>query len=146
MNCKICGSPIDAENYISDVREAMLKHQMCFSCNFWRNRLEEDATLPPHTWCMINGTHYIVGNEDSKSYFRGFGGREFHIKFNDGTIVTTTNLWCQGEPEGYWRKKFPDNAVFLNGEQWKQIGRNQYLIGEEIPDRLIALQETALGM
>jgi len=128
MNCKICGSPVDADRYISDCSKAMLEHQMCFRCNFWRERLAEDAELPPHKWCMIDGTHYIIGNEDSNDYFRGFGGREFHIKFNDGTVVTTTNLWCQGEPPLEWKEKFPDNAVFINGEQWKQIGTNQYLI------------------
>lgn len=128
MNCKICGKEVDAEHYISDVKEAMLEHQMCFGCNFWRERLVEDAELPPHRWCMIDGTHYVIGYEDSNDYFRGFGGREFYIKFNDGTIITTTNLWCQGEPPLEWKEKFPDNAVFINGEQWKQIGTNQYLI------------------
>ena len=128
MNCKICNKEVDAEHYISDVKEAMLKHQMCFSCNFWRELLEEDKQLPPHVSCVIDGTHYRICDENSKSHFRGFGGREFHIKFNDGTIVTTTNLWCQGEPDECWREKFPDNAVFINGEQWKQIGTNQYLI------------------
>ena len=127
MNCKICGKEVDAEHYVFDVKEAMLEHQMCFGCNFWRELLEEDKQLPPHVSCMINGTHYRICDENSKSH-KGFGGREFHIKFNDGTIVTTTNLWCQGEPSKEWIDKFPDNAIFLNGEQWTRIGNNEYLI------------------
>lgn len=104
---------------------------MCFICNFWRERLKEDSELPPHTACMIDGTHYVIGPEESNSYFRGFGGARFQIEFNDGTKVVTTNLWCQGEPEGYWREQFPDNARFENNLKWKQIGNTQYLMKNE---------------
>ena len=103
MNCKICGSPVDADHYINDVALKMRKHQMCFGCNFWREMLEKDAKCPPYTACMIDGTHYVIAPDDPSSYFQGFGGAEFQIEFNDGTRVITHNLWCQGEPEGSWK-------------------------------------------
>ncbi len=69
---------------------------------------------PPHTYAIIDGTHYVIGDEDSKeTYFRGFGGAKFHIKFNDGTEITTTNLWYQGVPSEHFKDKFPNNAEFI---------------------------------
>lgn len=129
MKCKICGKEIDSSHYSN--RDEMETHQMCFNCNFWRDMLEEDAKRPPHTHCMIDGTHYVIGDEDSKSYFRGFGGAKFQIEFNDGHRVVTTNLWCQGNPEGYWKEKFPDNAKFERNLKWKKIGECSYLTEDE---------------
>lgn len=128
MKCKICGEEFDSSNYLKDCKESMDSNQMCFTCNFWRERLEEDKTLPPHTACMIDGTHYIVGNENDKSYFRGFGGAEFNIQFDDGVVIKTTNLWCQGEPKGYWKEKFPNNARFVDNKKWKDINGVEYLL------------------
>lgn len=140
MNCKICGSTVDANNYISKCSKAMLKLQMCFRCNYWKERLEEDAKLPPHKWCMIDGTHYVIELDDPSSYFQGFGGAEFQIEFNDGHRVITHNLWCQGEPPKEWIDKFPNNARFENNLKWKQIGGVQTLI-EEISDETETLTE-----
>lgn len=79
---------------------------------------------------MIDGTHYVICDEDSKSSFRGFGGAKFQIEFNDGTRVVTTNLWCQGEPKGFWKQHFPDNARFENNLKWKKIRNCSYLCKE----------------
>ena len=128
MNCKICNEEMHADRYVKDVKAAMLKHQMCHTCNFWREMLERDAERPSHTWCVINGVHYVIEPDDPKSYFQGFGGREFQIEFNDSHRVVTHNLWCQGEPEGYWKDKFPDNARFENNEKWVKIDNTEYLI------------------
>lgn len=128
MKCKVCGAEIPENRYINN--QELQEHQMCFSCNFWREMLEKDANRPPHTCCMIDGTHYVIGPEDDSSQFRGFGGAKFQIIFDDGTKVDTTNLWCQGEPEDeYWKNKFPNNAHF--NWKWKQIGKTKYLIRDE---------------
>ena len=128
MKCKICGKEISENRYIND--KELQEHQMCFSCNFWRNMLEEDAKRPLHTYCMIDGTHYVIGPEDDKSQFRGFGGAKFQIIFDDGTKVITTNLWCQGEPDEHWKDKFPNNAHFENNLKWTKIGNCFYLCKE----------------
>ena len=126
LKCKICGEEETPSRYYDG--DKLEEHQMCFSCNFWRDMLEKDAKRAPHTVCMIDGTHYVIGDENSKeTYFRGFGGRRFQIEFNDGHKVVTTNLWCQGEPSKYWRDKFPDNARFENNLKWIKIGNNEYL-------------------
>ena len=42
MKCKICGQPIEVDRYIKQTEDAMLEHQMCFTCNFWREKYEQD--------------------------------------------------------------------------------------------------------
>lgn len=62
---------------------------------------------------IVNHNAYYIGDESSKSLFRGYGGRKFHIKFFDGREVVTTNLWHNGEvPEEYY-SRIPDNAIFI---------------------------------
>lgn len=126
MKCKICGKEEDPSRFGFGVKDELEKECHCFECHFWASRLEEDKNLPPHTVCMIDGGHYIIEDENDKSHFRGFGGDKFVIKFNDGTEVTTTNLWYQGKPQGYWKEKFPNNANF--DWKWKNIGGTNYLV------------------
>jgi hypothetical protein len=60
---------------------------------------------------IIQGHHFRVGPEKSGP-FRGFGGTPFTIKFYDGRVVTTRNLWQQGEIDEAYREWLPDNAEF----------------------------------
>lgn len=124
MKCIICGEEIPLNRYTND--QELREHQMCFDCNFWRDMLERDAERPPYTCCVIDGTHYVIEPDEPNSFFKGFGGAEFHIYFDDGYEVVTHNLWCQGEPEGYWKEKFPNNAKF--DWEWKKIGTGEYLV------------------
>jgi hypothetical protein len=73
------------------------------SKKFWEETLDDAAVI-------VNGRCYHIGDEDSKSYFRGFGGAPRVIEFFDGRVVHTTNLWDNGKiPERY---RVPDNAKF----------------------------------
>ena len=87
--------------------------RVCFSCHFWDETLKRDKTYPPHKVCIIDGVHYVIAPEDSTDPFRGFGGHKFQIEFFDGTKVTTTNLWHQGEIPEIWKEKFKNNARFV---------------------------------
>lgn len=126
--CKICKEQFDSTQFVSDWAQQMEEHCMCHSCNFWRDMLEKDSLRPEHTWCVIDGTHYVIEPDEPNAAFQGFGGAEFQIEFNDGHKVVTHNLWCQGEPKGYWREKFPDNARFERNLKWRKIGECSYLI------------------
>ena len=84
MNCQVCGKEIKKQ--------------------FWNEVLDNNAII-------INGNCYHVDNEDSTSCFRGFGGRPFTIKMNDGKIIHTTNLWHHGTiPKEFYKG---DNAEFI---------------------------------
>ena len=114
--CKICGRQEDTERWING--EELEQHKMCTSCNHWREQDVLDHTeRGEHGFAIINGVHYVLCPHTDAEVFRGFGGRKFQIKFNDGYETMCDNLWCQGDiPDGYWRDKMPDNAIFINNK------------------------------
>ena len=129
ITCKICGSKYDPSHSYEGPK--LIKRQLCFSCDFWREMLEEDAKRPPHTYCMIDGTHYVIAPEDDSDPFRGFGGAEFQIEFFDGHRVVTHNLWCQGDIPDFWKEKFPNNAKFENNLKWKTLKSGTQILTED---------------
>lgn len=108
--CKCCGEMYDADIHYT----CSMKEGECFTCWHWRSLLEDD-TKEPLRVAIVAGHHYIIGDEPVKGYpqMLGFGGSKFIIRFHDGRIVTTHNLWHQGEITPYWRAKFPNNAEFV---------------------------------
>lgn len=99
MICPVCGkytTPMYMNGECSDE---------CFTRGFWQETLNDTAII-------INGKCYHVGDEDdTSSYFRGFGGARYKIQFNNGKIIETTNLWLNGIiPDEF---KVPDNAKFI---------------------------------
>ena len=98
MNCQVCGKEIK-EQYTTGTCS-----EKCFQKQFWNEVLDNNAII-------IDGNCYPVDNEDSTSYFRGFGGRPFTIKMHDGKSIHTTNLWHQGTiPKEFYKG---DNAEFI---------------------------------
>ena len=101
--CMMCGKEHD------DARLALpLLHGMCFSCSFWYRILK--GRRP---YVVIDGHCYRVAPED-RGGFRGFGGFEYTIKFNDGNVVKTTNLWHRGKVDCEFMPFFPNTAEFVN--------------------------------
>lgn len=91
--------------------EALSNNKLCFTCNFWTEKVRKKYAS---TSVRINQIHYFIDvNEERKSHCKGFGGAKFVIKFFDGRIVTTTNLWCQGTVPDDFRNDLPDNAEFI---------------------------------
>ena len=43
----------------------------------------------------------------------GYCGAKHMIKFKDGRVIATKNLWCQGEIPKQWKEKLKDNAEFV---------------------------------
>ena len=113
MDCVICGEPISFE-YIDSVNEQLRDRQMCHTDNFWleKARLAVDPGYKNRV-VRVNGSHYMIGDEGGTKSFRGFGGHEFVIEFYDGRVVTSTNLWSQGEIPLAWRNIMPNNARFV---------------------------------
>ena len=112
ITCKICGT-VEEKRFVEEVQRVMEKEELCFTCNFWREQMELDKKSP-NDYVIVDNVHYRIGPEGYDGYFRGYSGRKFIIKFNDGRERVTTNLWCQGDiPDGYWRDLMPDNAIFI---------------------------------
>ena len=85
-----------------------LLYGMCFSCNFWYRILK--GRRP---YVVINGHCYRIAPEDRVG-FRGHGGWEYTIKFNNGNVVKTTNLWHKGKVDCEFLPFFPNTAEFID--------------------------------
>ena len=111
--CCKCGEVVDTSEYWEDVAQEMEGRQFCHSCNFWQNHIENDATVNKDVFVIADGVHYIIGDENSTDYFRGFGGAKVTINFKDGRVVKSSNLWCQGNIPERFRNEMPDNAEIV---------------------------------
>ena len=112
--CPSCGGVIAAN------RNYSWSEDICFHCQFWQEKVDnpiknrvivklEDGSIH----------HYVMGNEYSKDYFRGFGGSAFYIKFKeDNKIVKSTNMWYQGEIPKRFYKSFEINAEFISRDEF----------------------------
>lgn len=106
MNCIICGKEIKKSSYTN----AILCSSECFHINFWNEKVEgkDDPRV-----VRIKGEQYYIGDENSTSYCRGYGGAKFKIRFFDNREVTTTNLWYNGTIPDSHKELLPDNAEFV---------------------------------
>lgn len=111
--CKYCGKEENSERWIPDTKAAIEKEQCCLTCYHWMEQHELDKTeRGEHGYAIVNGVHYVLYPHTDAEVFKGFGGRKFTFKFNDGHETICDNVWCQGDiPEGYWRDLMPDNAT-----------------------------------
>jgi hypothetical protein len=112
--CKRCGKR-DPRRFMTSVEHELEQKKLCFTCDFWVGHIERKNQ--PEV-VIVHGTHYRIGKEhpNTGNFMRGFSGSRFVIKFNDGRVVESTNLWCQGTIPGEFRKELPDNAAFLQSE------------------------------
>ena len=63
----------------------------------------------------LDRTLTCIWPDDAKG-MKGFSGHKFTFRFNDGTIITSHNVWHQGniaEADPYWQGLFPDNAIII---------------------------------
>lgn len=137
MKCQVCGKEIEKSRYSNGI----ICSDKCFYKDYW---LEYVRTKDNPNHVVINGTHYVVGNEANNGCFRGFGGKRFVILKNK-EIIVTTNLWLQGEIPDYAKDELPNNATFLP-DFWADIVQdkntviiidgNVYMTGrEDIEDK-----------
>lgn len=108
--CEFCG-----KNYSKTCVDNSYIGNNCFECSYWMEKIEL-PTEDENRRVIVNGQHYRIGIDDPGP-FRGFGGREFTVLFDDGRMVKTRNLWDQGEIPERFRRWFPDNAIFLQPDK-----------------------------
>ena len=106
MKCVICGKEIEKSKYL---HKALCSRE-CFCIDFWDDCLDDKAII-------INGECYHDGGEKPSNYrgFLGFAGSVFHIKMNDGKIITTNNLWYNGVVPK--ERNIQDNARFITNHK-----------------------------
>lgn len=78
-----------------------------FLKSYWAD-MADRGTKKEFVPVICNWIHYVIGDEDSA--LKGFGGSRFEIKYIDGRIAHTTNLWHQGTIPEDFRHLFTNNA------------------------------------
>ena len=117
IKCKVCGNTDNLNRWDDkcNITKIMETENVCFNCAFWFEKIAETN----NNTVIVNGIRYTIGDDNSTSYFKGFGGAEFNIEFFDGRKVVSHNLWCQGEiPENF--RSYPelqDNARFVQNNK-----------------------------
>lgn len=111
VTCRICSTQEEA-HYFEPTKSHMVLQSLCFHCLFWSDLIKV-ADHP--NMVRVKAVHYqVCGDEGGgRAEFRGFGGRHFTIRFDDGRTVQTNNLWCQGGIPERFRQELPDNARFV---------------------------------
>jgi len=80
-------------------------------CSIWDEYAKDNRS---RMQARIDGTLYIIRNEtgrtrldeDHKLY-------QHYIQFRNGRSAYSTNLSCVGQIPTYFKKRLPDNAVFV---------------------------------
>lgn len=122
MNCKICGADISNSHY-KDC--GLCNSDRCFSINYWNERVEQQKNNDPNL-VVINDVVYQIGDENSRSTFRGYDGRTFEIEFFDGRMVTTTNLWFNGGIPEDFKDKIHNNAKFKEHKNIQDVPEEEW--------------------
>lgn len=113
--CSVCRKDEEL-HWNRETNERLHGFKLCFTCDHWKGHFEKDKSRD--NVAIVGGSHYMWAPDDpSDRRWSGHGGAEFIIKFHDGRIVTTHNLWHQGRISEHWIDKFPDNAVFLREKE-----------------------------
>ena len=104
--CPCCGNA-----YLINLEERAYFYGCCFDCSFWLKKIcmSEDSKKRQ---VIVDGVHYML----SDSSIRGYCGAKFTIKFFDGRIIETDNLWHQGRIDEMFRYYLADNAVFIQNQ------------------------------
>lgn len=109
--CMICGKEITTKKYIENICSSE-----CFEKQYWNQRVKR---VNEPTQVVINGYVYQIEREDACGS-RGFDGAVHYIKFFNGRIIRTTNLWSNGLIPEEFREKLPNNATWSNYKEYEK--------------------------
>ena len=84
----------------------MARH-IAFMRDYWLGQsLRQDETC-----VRTHGTHYRIGAANQATGVKGFAGARWRVRFFDGRVVETDNLWHQGDIPEAFRGVLSDNAT-----------------------------------
>lgn len=127
--CSLCGRIDDTEEYIdSPIKKLMEEKKCCFHCAFWFNIAEGDPDLEdPSIPVIVDGSHWsypsnspIVFNDSNGWSWRPIPTMHY-ILFENGKVEATNILWHQGTIPNRFRELLPNNAVFINCDEYNSI-------------------------
>lgn len=131
-HCKVCGVNFKSWWQSSPDHKRRKEVGICSTCDFWVEKL---SVKDQPNVARINGKHYILGNEleavldPSESFTElfkrlesthprkqgmGMSGALWAIRFSDGRVVFTNDLWHQGDIPEEFQVMLPNNAEFMS--------------------------------
>lgn len=124
IQCSICKSEYDLNDFElrNPLPQLMKARGLCFSCSFWTDKIESPAPNRE----IINGEHFIFSPDNPNQYFKGNGGKPFYAIHNDGSIISTNNMWCQGTIPDHFKSKLPDTARFISKQTFQKLQNNPF--------------------
>lgn len=102
LTCSFC-EKFEQLIWRDDVNNKMIENNACFSCNFWIELSEEKR---PNAFILMPEWDHMMMVDFDTGPFKGFGGAEWVLKFEDGTIKRHNNIWHQGEVPEHMRERF----------------------------------------
>ena len=114
--CYVCGKKINDNElyYTIGINSYTCGNDKCFNFAFWDRLAARMAVDRYHQYVIVDKNIYEIGSDEDEP--RGFSGRHWTIRFNDGTQVETNSLWHRGELPERLQYDFPDNAIFIDKE------------------------------
>lgn len=120
--CPICSRLYDLYDFNMSlpIPKIMAEKEVCYHCAFWLWRKELDDKLlsmekPEIIPLVIDHEHMSIDIE------KAWSGNSVAILRSDGKIFTPSQINHQGKiGKGFWYT-FPNNAIYLEGEQLKYI-------------------------
>ncbi len=110
LDCVECKKPI----WLCWCDDAVyIRSKECFDCYFWLCLICGGKSIVIEKNHDGDRWHYQMGTETKPGPYNGFGGAKFTIKFTDGKVVETCDLWDQGAiPKRFW-DRLHVNAEFI---------------------------------
>ena len=120
LTCLSCGSHFNLRDF--DIKlplpKIMQRERLCFTCAFWKDKINNP--LPNRQ--IIDGAHYTFSPwAIQPQTFIGHGGQVFHILLNDGAVIRSNNVWCQGEIPERFRSMLPNTARFITKKAYNKL-------------------------
>lgn len=139
-DCKVCGTKDVKPNLMREYRNGgshwflspdsarQREVGVCDTCDFW---LDKWRMRNQNNVIRVDGQHYMFGDhlqdaritQDTtlemlaksmkKKDGLGFGGRGMVIRFNDGRVIITNDLWHQGTIPTRFANVMPNNAEMV---------------------------------
>lgn len=111
--CYVCGKTINDKKLYYSVgsNSYICDSPKCYNFYFWDSLAARMTHNRFHEYAIVNREVYQIGSEDDRP--RGFGGKHWAIRFNDGFYIETNSLWYRGKLPERLESDFPDNAIFI---------------------------------
>ena len=109
--CSVCGSPY-ALQYDKSHNARLLHHRMCFTCDFWREKVADytknDVVVAGHFYRLLNA-------DPAAGRMLGHGGSKFFCRrLGETEIKEFNNVWHCGEVPPQYRDRLVDTAEFVD--------------------------------